>query len=396
MPSVSDLKIYGDEPMWDRSFSDDVDRRCAIGKAFNWYNYMSDNKDHKKWLVDYLKKNNYDDAIIENVSRVAAEDIDMNPGDIANCLGVRTGVVARLAILEAPLDTQDVQKLHTAIDILNKRGAHVQAPAVARPTVQKYVDDSFSKILEFLNQRCDSILIPKKLAAGSTQVSLDASIRSIAAGKKSAVQVDEIKNYIDSIKPMYCKKIIDYYTPIRDEICQVIGGKDPVLQEGYSTYSRVTLDNYNKLMTKIIDDCKSKIDTAPRPIVVRRKRRRPAIEVVKKLKYKKDDAAAGLISIMPSKIVDAQKLVVYNSKYRTVTLYEAAGSQGLSVKGTTIINYDENKSRTKKLRKPKEFFAKLNNKGIRAFKSAFDAVKCVEKPAKGRINQDTILYGVYE
>ena len=239
-------------------------------------------------------------------------------------------------------------------------------------------------------------MIPKKLAAGSTQVSLDASIRSIAAGKKPAVQVDEIKNYIDSIKPMYCKKIIDYYTPIRDEICEVIGGKDPVLQEGYSTYSRVTLDNYNKLMTKIIEDCKSKIDTAPRPIVVRRKRRRPAIEVVKKLKYKKDDAAVGLISIMPSKIVDAQKLVVYNSKYRTITLYEAAGSQGLSVKGTTIINYDENKSRTKKLRKPKEFFAKVSNKGIRAFKSAFDAVKCAEKPAKGRINQDTILYGVYE
>ena len=245
-----------------------------------------------------------------------------------------------------------------------------------------------------MNIQCDSVLHQKKLPAGITQVSLDASIRSL--NKKAGVPVDEIKNYIDGIKPMYCKKIIDYYTPIRDEICEVIGGKDPQLQEGYSAYSRVTLDNYNKLMTKIIDDCKSKIDTTPRPVIVRRKRRRPAIEVVKKLKYKKDDAAAGIVSIMPSKIVEAQKLVVYNSKYRTVTLYEAAGSQGLSVKGTSIINYDEKKSRTKKLRKPKDFFAKINNKGIRAFKSAFDAVKCVEKPAKGRINQDVVLYGVYE
>lgn len=394
MPSVSDLKIYGDEPMWDRSFEDEVDRRCAIGKAFNWYNYMSDSKDHKLWLLEYLKKNDHSTETIENISRLAPEDIDMEQGDIPGCLGLRTGVVARLVVLGAPVDNQDVDKLRAAINILDLRGSYAKQQNVARPTVQKYVDDSFSKILEFLNIQCDSVLHQKKLPAGITQVSLDASIRSL--NKKAGVPVDEIKNYIDGIKPMYCKKIIDYYTPIRDEICEVIGGKDPQLQEGYSAYSRVTLDNYNKLMTKIIDDCKSKIDTTPRPVIVRRKRRRPAIEVVKKLKYKKDDAAAGIVSIMPSKIVEAQKLVVYNSKYRTVTLYEAAGSQGLSVKGTSIINYDEKKSRTKKLRKPKDFFAKINNKGIRAFKSAFDAVKCVEKPAKGRINQDVVLYGVYE
>jgi len=396
MPSISDYKIYGQEPTWDAfTFSNEIERRTAIGKAFNWYNYMSESSDHKKWLIEYLSKFEFSEQVIDNISKLSVDDINLSYNDIPGREGFKTGVLARLMVLGAPLDQRDVESMQTAVQLLDVRGSRINTNTPQRPSVQKHIDDNFCKILEFFDTKCDKILQAKPLPLGITQRSIDDSIRSIGKSKNTNT-TDDVKNYIDNIKAIYCKKIIDYYTPVYSEICEVVHGDDDQLKEGYAAYSKTTLNNFKNLVDKIINDCKNRIDTAPKPIVIRRKRRKPVNEVVKKLKYKKDDAAAAIVSILPSKIVEAQKLVVYNSKTRTVTIYEAVNSQGLSVKGTTIINFDEKKSRTKKLRKPKEFFTKVRDKGIRAFKSAFDAVKSVEKPAKGRINSDIVLYGVFE
>jgi hypothetical protein len=79
-----------------------------------------------------------------------------------------------------------------------------------------------------------------------------------------------------------------------------------------------------------------------------------------------------------------------------VTIFEAESREGLSVKGTTIIGFDEKKSVCKVMRKPQEIIGVVSkNGGIRAIKNAFNASKTVEKAPTGRINEDTILLGVY-
>jgi hypothetical protein len=168
------------------------------------------------------------------------------------------------------------------------------------------------------------------------------------------------------------------------------------LKEGYSGYSKRSLAGIKQLIEDIIKNCAEKIANEKKTPTIRKKRRRSPIDVVKKLKYKKEDAEYAMISIVASKVVEAQKLVVFNTKYRAVTIYEADSSHGLSVKGTTIIGFDPKKSKTKRLRKPKDFFAKIKDKGIKVVRSTFESIRAVEKPATGRINQDTILYGVYQ
>ena len=397
MPSISDFKVYGEEPTWNVMYADDLERSIAIGKALNWYNYMSDCKDHKKWLIEYLHKFNYSQEIVDNISRIPAEHININSYDIPNCIGFKTGTIARMITMGAPIDAKEIELLGRGIDALNARSNSYAQTASHKPNVQKHIDDNFVKIVEYLEHECDSVLQHRRIDDCITQTSLDHSIRSLSrTGKQQSTTNSEINKYIAGIKAIYCKRIIDHYTPMYDEVCAAISGNDPQLNEAYAPYSNRMLANLKQLMQQIINDCKHKIDTEPKPIVVRKRRRKPATEVVKKLKYCKNDADVGIVSILPSKIVEAQRLVVYNTKLRTVTLYEAASPQGLSVKGTTIINFDEKKSRTKKLRKPKEFFTKVNNKGIRAVRAAFDAVRSVEKPAKGRVNSDVVLYGAYE
>lgn len=386
MPSTTDLKIYGDEPTWETVYNNDADRQCALIKALNWYNNTSDARDQKKWLIEYMASKQYSKETIDNVNRVPAEQMILTNQDVSGFIYFKTGTIARMVTMGAPLDAKDIESLEISIAHINKRGKKLNETALhPKQNVQKNIDDNFSKILEFLELRCDDTV--------TSQKTIRNSIKDINTSKNC---IEDVSEYIKNIKPMYCKKIIDYYSSTYTEICEVIKGEDDELRQGYSCYSKTNIENYKTLLEKIISVCQNKIDTAPKPIVIRKKRRKPPIEVVKKLKYLKQDAATGLVSVAASKIVDAQKLVVYNSKLRTVTIFEADSSHGLSVKGTTIVGFDDKKSKTKKLRKPKEFFSKINGKGIRAFKNAFDSVKSVEKPAKGRINADVILYGVYE
>lgn len=395
MPNPIDIKIFGTEPSWENQYIQEIDKRCAIGKALNWYNYMSDADEHKNWLIDYMKSNDYPEDVVANIKSLNSDQINIEDGQIPGCLGFATGVIARMKSLGAPLDERTVKLLEQAIPIVAARTKPIRKESNTKPNVHLHIQEQFCKIVEVLECKCDRVLKSQKFTEGATQSNLQSAIKNINK-KETVAKVSEIAAYINSLKHIYCKKIADYYQPVYQEICCALEGSDSQIVEAYSTYSKINLKNLKCLIEEIINNCASRVEVESKIPVVRRKRKRSPIDVVKKLKYQKEDKQYALNSLLPSKIVEAQRLLVFNTKYRTVTLFEADSSHGLSVKGTTVINYDIKKSKTKKLRKPKEFFDKIKNKGIKAVRVAFDSIKCVEKSAKGRINEDTILYGVYE
>jgi hypothetical protein len=70
------------------------------------------------------------------------------------------------------------------------------------------------------------------------------------------------------------------------------------------------------------------------------------------------------------------------------------GPSGLTVKGTTLLGYDEKLSVTKTLRKPQDVLKRLLEGGKLVLRKIMDEVKSKEKPARGRINSDVILVRV--
>jgi len=66
---------------------------------------------------------------------------------------------------------------------------------------------------------------------------------------------------------------------------------------------------------------------------------------------------------------------------------------GLSVKGTSIINFDETKSLIKKLRKPLDVLPLIDTR-INAERQ-FKQLKTEGRAANGRMNDTTILYKVW-
>ena len=69
---------------------------------------------------------------------------------------------------------------------------------------------------------------------------------------------------------------------------------------------------------------------------------------------------------------------------------------GLNVKGTTLERYNEGKSVWKTLRKPVEQLQEVKELNTRRkFENWFESIKTTPVKMNGRINQETILIGVY-
>jgi hypothetical protein len=114
-------------------------------------------------------------------------------------------------------------------------------------------------------------------------------------------------------------------------------------------------------------------------------------KLIAKLKYAKTDTALKIVSINPADILGANELWVYNTKTRKLGKYIAAAYQTLSVKGTTIINFDEQKSTSKTLRKPEEKLKEFAKAGKVQLRKFLDDIRATETLLTGRINIDVVL-----
>jgi hypothetical protein len=110
---------------------------------------------------------------------------------------------------------------------------------------------------------------------------------------------------------------------------------------------------------------------------------------VAKLNFQNDFAEYGLISINPEKIVGAKTLLLFNTKTRALQYYVSDNPNGLTVKGSTLKDYDPDKSYSKTVRKPEEVLPKLTT--IKKAEKIVSEIKAVEKKLTGRVNKDTII-----
>jgi hypothetical protein len=131
---------------------------------------------------------------------------------------------------------------------------------------------------------------------------------------------------------------------------------------------------------------------------VRKPRKKKVLSVdkrVSRVKYQKEDTELKLVSIPPAKILGAQELWTYNTKYNFLSVYRASGEAGLDVKGTTLLDYDEKASYFKKLgRRPAEHLANIIGTTKGRLKKTMDEIKADAQSVNGRINENTILLRV--
>jgi hypothetical protein len=179
----------------------------------------------------------------------------------------------------------------------------------------------------------------------------------------------------------------------RDEEVRLAYNKeDEQMVEGYDFMSRPQLKKYLSFLEDICNkpnEYASVIKTIKRP---RKKKKKTPGQITKKVQFCAESKEHGVKSIEPRDIVGANKLVVFNEKNRMFSIYYASSmAEEFSVKGTTLIGFDKEKSTQRKLRKPKDMLKDINSVGIRAISAKYKGLTTTESVPNGRLNKNTVL-----
>ena len=196
-------------------------------------------------------------------------------------------------------------------------------------------------------------------------------------------------------KAAHARIIRDFYSKDLAELEELASGEaDEQLKEGYSHRSRKQIKNLMAFYQEIMAACtmlaqEAKVNRAPRA-----KKSVPAEKIVAKLKYLKTNEPLKLVSINPTDIISAKELWVFNIKTRKLGKYTAKEYSELSVKGTSIINFDEATSIQKTIRKPEEKLKEFKAAGKVQLRKFLEDINATDTKMNGRINEDTILLKV--
>ena len=131
-----------------------------------------------------------------------------------------------------------------------------------------------------------------------------------------------------------------------------------------------------------------------KPARKQRTRKINPLKMIQKVKYLKRDDALGIDSQGPVVMVGKQKIYLYDTKYKKLTKLVCANASGFVIKGTTVMNFDPEKSSVAFIKKPAAEL-KSNDLGIRALDRVMNSSKSkrVAEP-KGRINEFTLILTV--
>jgi hypothetical protein len=172
------------------------------------------------------------------------------------------------------------------------------------------------------------------------------------------------------------------------------------LREGYSHLTKKDAKAYLEALELLHGACDVVIDAAKANRKPRKKVAPSKDKLVAKVKYCERDDKLQLVSVNPLDLLQASEAWVYNVKTRKLGKYVASNidpkgtlreGSGLSVKGTTIIGYDEEQSIQKTLRKPDETLKEFKKAGKVALRKFLDNIKTTDIKLNGRLNSDTII-----
>jgi len=351
----TDEKYTGPEPVMNENST--LMEEAAF---YNWYNYYYSNEDAKNFAIAYLKLIKFNKTKIKKISNAPADKLR------------HVGFMCR-SLMQGSVLPKRMQ------DSLWKKVNDIAATTEAAEEVVEEV--KVVSIKERVNNKAESLI-------ANIEDLLD---EYYTTGKT----YDFTKWFRDNaIKPQIAQKIADYYRPLYSEIFDAYNGKDKQLVEGYSQWKKTKLKHYLQYMKDLISAAEQFSQIVKQTRKPRKKKVKPASQIVSKVVFKAEDTELNIKSVQPTEIVGSQQLWTFNTKYRTLTVYNAMGPSGLSVKGTTLTGFDDKTSIVKTLRKPNDQLKALSSAGKVQLRKFMDNIKAVAKQANGRINKETVLVKV--
>ena len=358
--SIKDFEkaLSGGEPSWKKG-------ETSLVSALNWYNYNSDSKECKIFTLSYLKEIETPKKEIEIFEQISDTEFQ------------NLGFVCRMKLRGAPLTERNEKWISAFIKKLKEKSI-----------VKKEVIKTENKPVVSIQER---VLEKTREYIGEIEGCIDDCF--IVRDFKTVFDPYEVMRSLE-IKGVHTKHIVSVFQKKLEEIEKTIKGVDTQLIEGYSFLSKKELKEYSSLLKRIIEDCAKIAHTAKLTRLPRKKKAKPISKIIEKLQFKKEDGEYKAASINPSDIIGASQLWVFNTKTRKLGCYNATDIGGLNIKGTTLINFNEETSIHKTVRKPEVVLPATLKAGKVSLRKILPDINAVQQVLTGRINSDTILLRV--
>lgn len=365
-PRDADTKYLGEEPFF--PLQPDADQRgIALARGFTWYNRFYGKKDAKELLAQYLEHNGRSDES-KKLRKVDEKEFMMTL-----CW------LSRMTMRGLELNEHEDATLQNEISRLLKLTAK---PEVVEKVEEKPVSNR-PNVQEIMREKA-------KEAAGELEGLFD---EIVTTGKTGGKVVDIVAKF--NVMPQHIPLIVEIWKRKQTEFDELSRGEDKDLKEAYAYLGKIQVRNIIKYIEQVLGDLNSYISIKKASKAPRKKKPVPVEKIVAKLKYLKEfkDPAnkLDLVSVHPTKLHGASEAWVYDTAKRKLHHYVADEySKSFTVKGNTILGFDNNKSEIKTLRKPGEQIKEVMGSKPAARKYFAD-IKAVATAPNGRFNENMII-----
>lgn len=348
------LKYLGDEPTLRDNYGN-----SEFTYALSWYGSMCTIAEAREYLKDYLTSVNRQKEI-SNINKLSDAWVSLTAAWIARiiCRGTK--------VHEGANEFLQNKLKEAAQRVATKKEEVVEENTTAVVSIKERMRERQSEIIGDIEQLLDS-------------------------GEEFSLY-DWLK--AKEIPATYCAAIIAYYSPWLAELIESLEGGDEQLKEAYAYMTKKQLKERILFMSKLIEDAEKYSNVTKKTRAPRKPR---AVSVEKRLKYfryQKEDNNFKIASINPEKIIGAQELWTFNTKYKVVTVFRALDRGGLQINRSSITGYDEKTSFSKGTgRSPEKSLDFLRNGGKIVLRKMMDGLK-TNKPLQVRINENTVLMRV--
>jgi len=331
--------------------------QAELIRALNWFNYNTEPDMARKWLSAYGKAINMQKEKLANLQALYRKV----PSTLVS--------LSRLYTNGSWLSDQNKSRLHAGIDEF---------------LTLRFEDED--------DTAAPAAVIPRKRTPRLDESALTYLWNLYEDAIKSKVDIQGVYEHLVKlgVDEKQSKMLKQEFTQTLEDLRDK---NDPQIKEGYKFLSYLQWKRAQKFLESLMDELrKFSVVKKAAPRKPRTKKAPSVSKVVAKVKFQKADTSLGLQSISPDKVVGASIAYTFNTKTRVLAKY--VGDK-LSFKGTSLVNFDEEKSKAKKIRKPALLIDGVCSGTPKKVEKYFDGLSTTETAANGRFNEFTIIVRVF-
>lgn len=337
-----DDKMIGPEPIYSPLKSD----QSYLIKGLNYYSYTHDAAKSREWALLWVNKTHPE--LVKSLSKVRDSDFE-NRGFV--CRMIERGFCLS--------DKQEIAHHQFFINLANQVNP-------VKKVVKAPVDEPApKKIINKINP---------------CLANLDNAIQDVLENQAYSVKTSDKKEELLELISYCDANLLDMQENPNDYILQSLRKMRTVYNE-YKDYANRALKALSNQQTRLKAPVKT---TSINPA-----------KMTKMVQFLKSYPELNLKSISVTGIIGGKRLYVYDVVARKIRSFTSNATAGFMFTGTTLKNFDPEKSVAKTVRNPQTFFSQFND-GILIsdLHKAFKNLTTTEATTTGRFNENLILLKV--